>query len=82
MVQQADPKGTRRPVVNMRVRMGDVEDSFDFTLADRAHLNYQIILGRNFLADVALVDVGQRFVQPAYKPEAKPAAEPASKPTS
>lgn len=71
VIQQADPKGTRRPVVNMFVQMGDVEDNFDFTLADRAHLEYQIILGRNFLTDVALVDVGQKFVQPARKREAK-----------
>lgn len=68
VIQQADPKGTRRPVVNMRLKVGDVEDSFDFTLADRAHLEYQIILGRNFLTDVALVDVGQQFVQPSHQP--------------
>lgn len=68
VIQQADPTGTRRPVVNMRLKVGDVEDSFDFTLADRAHLEYQIILGRNFLTDVALVDVGQQFVQPSHQP--------------
>lgn len=71
VIQQADPKGTRRPVVNMHLQMGDVEDDFDFTLANRAHLEYQIILGRNFLTDVALVDVGQQFVQPTRKRVAK-----------
>lgn len=67
--QQADPEGSRRPVVSMRLRLGDVQDTFEFTLADRSHLNYQILLGRNFLTDVALVDVGRQFVQPPYKPK-------------
>lgn len=67
--QQADPEGTRRPVVNLRLTLGDVQDTFEFTLADRSHLNYQIILGRNFLTDVALVDVGKQFVQPPYVPK-------------
>jgi hypothetical protein len=67
--QQADPEGTRRPVVNLRLVLGDVQDTFEFTLADRSHLNYQILLGRNFLTDVALVDVGKQFVQPPYVPK-------------
>lgn len=62
--QQADPDGTRRAVVRLRVRMGNFEDSFEFTLADRSHLNNDLLLGRNFLTDVALVDVGREFVQP------------------
>ncbi len=66
--QQADPQGTRRPVVEIRLRLGDVQNTFEFTLADRAHLEHQMILGRNFLADMALVDVGKRFVQPPFRP--------------
>lgn len=62
--QQSDKQGTRRPVVEMRVNVGNVSDTFEFTLADRAHLKYEMILGRNFLTDLALVDVGQRYVQP------------------
>jgi hypothetical protein len=66
--QQADADGSRRPVVRLRVRLGDVQDTFEFTLADRAHLEYQILLGRNFLTDIALVDVGKQFVQRPYQP--------------
>lgn len=65
--QQADPEGSRRPVVSLRLRLGDVQDTFEVTLADRAHLDQQMILGRSFLTDVALVDVGKRFVQPGPK---------------
>ena len=68
VVQQADPGGSRRPVVAMRVRLGEIQDTFEFTLADRSHLENELILGRNFLADVTLVDVGQQFIQPRYSP--------------
>ena len=66
--QQADKNGTRRPVVDMRIKVGDVTDTFEFTLADRSHLEHDMILGRNFLTDIALVDVSQRFIQPSNKP--------------
>lgn len=65
IVQQADPEGTRRPVVSLRLRIGDVANDFDFSLADRSHLDHQMNLGRNFLTDIAVVDVGRQFVQPA-----------------
>ena len=46
VVQQADPGGSRRPVVAMRVRLGEIQDTFEFTLADRSHLENEMILGR------------------------------------
>lgn len=65
--QQADPEGTRRPVVALRVAVGDVRENVEFTLADRSHLNFEMLLGRNFLTDVALVDVGKQYVQPPHR---------------
>jgi hypothetical protein len=65
--QQADPDGTRRPVITLRVRLGDLNQRVEFTLADRSHLDFEMILGRNFLTDVALVDVGRQYVQPPLK---------------
>jgi hypothetical protein len=64
VVQQADPKGSRRPVVELQVRLGNVRETIEFTLADRSHMDNEMMLGRNFLTDVALVDVGKQFVQP------------------
>jgi len=64
VLQQADPEGSRRPVVQLRLRLGNVRETVDFTLADRSHLNNEVLLGRNFLTDVALVDVGKQFIQP------------------
>jgi hypothetical protein len=66
--QQADKVGSRRPVVDIRLFLGDVKDTFSFTLADRSHLEHDMILGRNFLTDIALVDVAKQFVQPGYVP--------------
>jgi hypothetical protein len=68
ILQQADPEGSRRPVVDLRLRLGNVTETVDFTLADRSHLNYEMLLGRNFLTDVALVDVGKQFIQPPVVP--------------
>lgn len=68
VLQQADPAGSRRPVVDLRVRLGNVVETVDFTLADRSHMNHEMLLGRNFLTDVALVDVGKQFLQPPVQP--------------
>jgi len=72
VLQQADSDGSRRPVVAFRVSLGDIHDTFEFTLADRGHLENQMILGRNFLTDVALVDVSKEYIQPAPSNEGKP----------
>ena len=68
--QQADKTGSRRPVVELRLVLGDVSGTFSFTLADRSHLEQDMILGRNFLTDVALVDVSRQYIQPPFKPAA------------
>ena len=62
--QQADKEGSRRPVVELRISLGNVQSVFEFTLADRSHLEHSMILGRNFLTDIAVVDVSQQFLQP------------------
>lgn len=64
VVQQADREGQLRPVVQLQVRLGSINDSVEFTLADRSHLENAVILGRNFLTDLAVVDVGRQYVQP------------------
>lgn len=65
VVQQADPEGSRRPVVSLRVRLGEIDEAVQFTLADRSHLENEVLLGRSFLTDLTLVDVSRKFIQPA-----------------
>ena len=65
--QQADKEGSRRPVVELRIALGNIQAGFEFTLADRSHLEHNMILGRNFLTDIAVVDVSQQFLQPTSR---------------
>lgn len=59
-------KISKRPVVRLRVKLGNVLDSFEFILTNRGEDQHPVELGRNFLQDVALVDVGKQFVQPRF----------------
>ncbi|AGH81869.1 putative lipoprotein [Psychromonas sp. CNPT3] len=58
---------TNRPVVQLHVRMGDIVNKTEFTLTDRQHMQYPVLIGRSFLQDVALVDVGATYIQDKYK---------------
>lgn len=53
----------RRPVVTLRVQLGDVRESVEFALTDLSGEDQPMVLGRNFLTDVALLDVARKFVQ-------------------
>lgn len=53
----------RRPVVVSWVEVGKIKDKTEFTLTDRSHLQFPILLGRSFLKDVAIVDVSRKHVQ-------------------
>lgn len=79
-VQTGEGEGVKRPVVKMRLKLGDVEDTFSFVLTERGDASYQVLLGRGFLKDIAMVDVGARYVQPRIKAKgtAKSAAEKAA----
>lgn len=70
-VQSGAGEAIKRPIVRMQIKLGDVQDSFWFILTDRAEADHQVVLGRSFLKDIALVDVGARYVQP--RTSAKPA---------
>lgn len=54
----------RRPVASLTVRLGKMTEVAEFTLADRRQMSYPILLGREFLKDVAVVDVARENIQP------------------
>lgn len=62
----APGNGGRHPAVDMRVQIGDVRQSVEMALADLGDAPEPVILGRNYLTDVALLDVARKFVQPAF----------------
>lgn len=68
--QASSPEPERRPVVSLTVNMGqDLRYDTEFTLTDRSQMTYPILLGREFLRDVILIDVGRQFIHPKYVPQ-------------
>lgn len=58
----------RRPIVKMRVRLGELDQHIEMTLADRSEFDFQALIGRNYLRDFAIVDVSKKFLsQPAIE---------------
>jgi len=50
-----------RPVVRMRVVIADIDEQINFTLVDRSKLKHQVLIGRNLLRDLAIVDVSKKY---------------------
>ncbi|WP_028025145.1 ATP-dependent zinc protease family protein [Enterovibrio calviensis] len=61
----------RRPVVELRVRLGNLHEKAQFTLADRSQMEFPVLLGREFFKDIAVVDVSQSYVHPKFVAENK-----------
>ena len=49
--------------------IGNIRQKAEFTLSNRSHLDYQVLVGRNILSDVMLVDVSQANIAPPEVPE-------------
>ena len=61
IIQANEEDYERRAVVELQFRIGDHEQKAEFTLSDRAHLTYPLLIGRNILRDVMLIDVGKEY---------------------
>lgn len=62
VIQQSAKNAQRRPVVEVTVEIGGKPYTTEFTLADRSHLTYKVLLGRSFLDGVGIVDVSQSYL--------------------
>ena len=60
-IKQLNGPSQRRPVVAMSIKLGPIEEQVEMTLTDRTDYLYQVLIGRNFLRDRAIVDVSRRF---------------------
>lgn len=58
----AEPE--RRPVIRMGITIGHISQTAEFTLSNRSHLDYQILVGRNVLKDYMVVDVSGENIAP------------------
>lgn len=86
-IKQASADGTdRRPVVRLTIQIGSLTEKAEFSLKDRSEMDFSLLLGREFIKDVAVVDVAREFIQPkpdaalnvTSKKEAKAAADKAA----
>lgn len=63
VTQSSSMKPKRRVVVSLPIEIGAIKTSSEFTLTDRSHMTYPVLLGRSFLQDMALVDVAKTYTQ-------------------
>jgi len=68
IIQSSLPDGyDRRIVVKLKLNIGDFSDLSEFTLTNRDHMDFAILIGRNVLKDIALVDVSGKDLSPLKK---------------
>lgn len=61
VTQAAAEDPERRVVVELQFAIGDHQQVAEFTLTDRNDLENKVLIGRNVLRDVMLIDVGREF---------------------
>jgi hypothetical protein len=64
IVQSNMAEAERRPVIKLGVTLGSISQTAEFTLSNRSHLDYQLLIGRNILQDVMVVDVSKKNIAP------------------
>jgi len=62
-----------RPVVELKVQIGEVTQRLEVNLTDRSNFEYPALIGRDFLQDLVIVDVSKTYI--ADQPEARPKQE-------
>ncbi|NLS11289.1 ATP-dependent zinc protease [Vibrio sp. SM6] len=60
--QSTSDEVERRPVVELWVQLGSIREKAQFTLADRSQMTFPILLGREFIRDIAVVDVSKEYI--------------------
>jgi hypothetical protein len=76
--QSGAAEATRRPVVKLGILIGQIEQTAEFSLSDRSHMGYQVMIGRSILKDVMVVDVSRKNIAPYVRPDKKPNADGAA----
>ncbi|WP_242674299.1 ATP-dependent zinc protease [Marinobacter halodurans] len=61
IIQASADDSERRAVVELQFAIGDHLQKAEFTLSNRKALSNTVLIGRNILRDVMLVDVGKEF---------------------
>ena len=61
--QSSSDEVNKRAVVVAYIQVGDYKEKTEFTLAERGHMKFPMLLGRSFFRDIAVVDVSKKYVQ-------------------
>ncbi len=62
LIKQHGSASMRRPVIKLKVTLGNVTQVVEVTLTDRSNFNYRMLIGVNFLYDHFVVDVSQNDI--------------------
>lgn len=68
-IQGVNKTTERRPLVEIRFALGKLKQKGQFVLADRSHSDFRMLVGRNLLRDVLLVDVSGENLIPVIREE-------------
>ncbi|WP_419175000.1 ATP-dependent zinc protease [Desulfosediminicola sp.] len=60
LIKRIDAESHRRPVIRLKVRLGNKTLTEEFTLADRSQLDFPVLIGRNILDSNFIVDVSRK----------------------
>lgn len=60
--QSTNDDSERRAVVELWVKVGKIHEKAQFTLADRSQMSHPVLLGREFIRDIAVVDVSRQYI--------------------
>ena len=71
IVQSNSVESERRPVIKLGITIGQISQTAEFTLSNRSHLDYQLLVGRNILQDVMVVDVSKKNIAPFVLPQSQ-----------
>lgn len=53
----------QRPVVEVNVRIGKHTERIEVSLVDRGHYEFPLLIGRNYLKGIAVIDVSRAYTQ-------------------
>lgn len=61
--QSSSNKTIQRVVVSLNIKIGNYSTTSEFTLTDRSHMQYPLLIGRTLIQDIAVVDVARDHIQ-------------------
>ncbi|MFO7931148.1 MAG: ATP-dependent zinc protease [Thermodesulfobacteriota bacterium] len=64
ILQASSPEPERRAVIELQFQLGRIKMVEEFTLEERGHLSHNVLIGRNILRDLMVVDVARKFSAP------------------